>query len=204
MPLTLYLGFVAATVVLMLIPGPNVSLIVANSLAYGTRYGIFTLAGTATAMVPQLVLTALGLTALMGAMAAWFAWLRWIGVAYLLFLGIRQWVAPPVDLTRIPPQPRSPLAIILRGFLISLTNPKTLLFFGAFFPQFIAPHRPLLPQLAILCGSFLLLAVVLDAGWALAAGRARRLLAMRGRLRNRLAGGLLIGAGVGLALAHRR
>ena len=204
MPLTAYLGFVAATIVLALIPGPNMSLIVANSIAYGTRFGILTLAGTAAAMVPQLALTAFGLTELMTTMATWFAWLRWLGVAYLLFLGIRQWCAAEVDLTIGPAQPRSPRTIVLRGFLVSLTNPKTLLFFGAFFPQFIAPDRPVWPQLALSCSSFLLIVVTLDSGWAVAAGRARRLLAVRGRLRNRLSGGMLIGAGVGLALAHRR
>jgi len=204
MPLTLYLGFIAATALLAVIPGPNMSLIVANSVAYGTRYGLLTLAGTSAAMVPQLALTALGLTAVMSAMATWFTWLRWIGVAYLLFLGLRQWRAPPVDLTRVAPQPRSVRAIVLRGFLISLTNPKTLLFFGAFFPQFIAPDRPVGPQLALLCGSFLVVVAGLDCVWALAAGRARRLLAMHGRLRSRLSGGLLIGAGLGLALAHRK
>ncbi len=204
MPLPLYLGFITASVVLMLIPGPNVSLIVANSIAYGTRYGLLTLAGTGAAMVLQLGLTVLGLAALLGAMAVWFEWLRWIGVVYLLWLGIRQWRAPPLDLTRIPPLPRSIRSIALRGFLISLTNPKTLLFFGAFFPQFIAPDRPIGLQLALLCGSFVVVAVTLDSGWAVAAGRARHVLAMRGRLRNRLSGGLLIGAGVGLALAHRR
>jgi len=204
MPLSLYLGFITATIVLMLIPGPNVSLIVANSIAYGTRYGLLTLAGTSAAIVLQLGLTVLGLTALLGALATSFAWLRWLGVVYLLWLGIRQWRAPPLDLTRTRPQPRSVRAIALRGFLISLTNPKTLLFFGAFFPQFIAPERPIGPQLTLLCGSFLLVAVTLDSGWALAAGRARGVLAMRGKLRNRLSGGFLIGAGVGLALAHRR
>ena len=131
MPLPLYFGFVTATVVLMLIPGPNVSLIVANSIAYGTRYGLLTLAGTSAAMVLQLAFTVLGLTALLGAMATWFEWLRWLGVVYLLWLGIRQWRAPPLDLTRTRPQPRLVRAIALRGFLISLTNPKTLLFFGA-------------------------------------------------------------------------
>jgi threonine/homoserine/homoserine lactone efflux protein len=204
MPLPLYLGFITAAIVLMLIPGPNVSLIVANSIAYGTRYGLLTLAGTSAAMVLQLGLTVLGLTALLGALATWFEWLRWLGVVYLLWLGVRQWRAPPLDLTRTVSQPRSVRAIALRGFLISLTNPKTLLFFGAFFPQFIAPDRSIGPQLGLLCGSFLLVAITLDSVWALAAGRARGVLAMRGKLRNRLSGGLLIGAGVGLALAHRR
>lgn len=204
MPLPLYLGFVVATVVLVLIPGPNVSLIVANALAHGTRYGLVTVAGTSAAIVVQLGLTVLGLTAVLGTLATWFDWLRWVGVLYLLYLGIRQWRAAPVDLTRTAPQPNSIRAIALRAFAVSLTNPKTLFFYGAFFPQFLTPGRPLGPQLALLCVSFLAIVAALDAGWAVASGRARRLLAMRGRLRNRLSGGALIGAGIGLALAHRR
>jgi threonine/homoserine/homoserine lactone efflux protein len=199
-----YLGFVLATTILILIPGPNVSLIVANSIAYGTRYGLLTVAGTTSAIVVQLVLTALGLSAMLGVLADWIEWVRWIGVAYLLYLGMRQWNSPPVDLTRTKPQPRSFRAIALRGFLISLTNPKTLLFYGAFFPQFISSDAPIAPQVAVLSVTFLVLAGGLDSGWALLAGRARGVLAMRGRLRNRLSGGFLIGAGIGLALAHRK
>src|SRR5579863_8107089 len=103
MHLELYLGFVLATTILIMIPGPNVSLIVANSIAYGTRYGLLTVAGTSSAIVFQLALTALGLTATLGLLASWFEWIRWIGVAYLLYLGIRQWIATPVDLTRTRP-----------------------------------------------------------------------------------------------------
>jgi threonine/homoserine/homoserine lactone efflux protein len=201
---SLYVAFIAATAVLMLIPGPNVALIVANSVAYGTRYGLLTVAGTSSAMVPQLALTALGMTALLGAMAGWFEWLRWLGVVYLVYLGIRQWRAAPIDLTRTAPQPRSARAIWGRGLLVSLTNPKTLLFYGAFFPQFVVMNGGVEAQIAILAATFLVVALVIDGAWALAAGRARAFLAARGRLRNRLSGGLLIGAGIGLALAHRR
>ena len=95
-------------------------------------------------------------------------------------------------------------AIALRGFLISLTNPKTLLFYGAFFPQFLSLDAPVGPQVAALSLTFLAIAVGLDSAWALLAGRVRGVLAIRGRLRNRLSGGFLIGAGLGLALAHRR
>jgi len=201
---SLLLTFILATTILMLTPGPNVALIVANAVAWGTRYGLLTVTGTAAAMVVQLGLTALGMSAALGALAAWFEWLRWLGVGYLLWLGIRQWRAPPIDLTRIPAQPRSARAIALRGFLVSLTNPKTLLFYGAFLPQFVSLDRPVLPQIALLSGVFLVLAVALDGGWAVLAGRARFLLASRGRLRNRLSGGLLMCAGLGLALARRR
>ncbi|HXQ40653.1 MAG TPA: LysE family translocator [Candidatus Udaeobacter sp.] len=200
----LYLAFVLATTILMLIPGPNVALIVANSVAYGTRYGLLTVLGTSSAMVLQLALTAIGMTALLSWLSQMFEWLRWLGVAYLLFLGIRQWLATPVDLTRTKPQMKSLKAIYGRGFLISLTNPKTLLFYGAFFPQFIAADLPPGPQIALLAGSFMAVAILVDSGWAVLSGRARGLLGSRGRLRNRLTGGLLIGAGLGLALARRR
>src|ERR1700756_4938809 len=163
MHLDLYLGFVLASTILILIPGPNVSLIVANSIAHGTRYGLLTVIGTSSAIIVQLTLTALGLSATLGALAGWFEWVRWIGVAYLLYLGIRQWIAVPVDLTRIRPQPRSFRAIAARGFLISRANPKTLLFYGAFFPQFLTTDQPIGPQVALLSATFFVIAAGLDA-----------------------------------------
>jgi homoserine/homoserine lactone efflux protein len=202
--LSLYLGFVLAVTVLMLIPGPNVALIVANSVAHGARYGLVTVAGTSAAMVLQLAVAGLGMAGLLASLGGWFEWLRWIGVAYLIYLGLQQWRAPAVDLARTPAEPRSGSGIFLRGLLVSLTNPKTLLFYGAFFPQFVAAGRPVAGQVAVLAATFLALAVLLDSAWAVAAGRARKLIAGRGRLRNRLAGGLLIGAGLGLGLARRR
>jgi homoserine/homoserine lactone efflux protein len=203
MHLALYVGFVLAATILILIPGPNVSLIVANAIAYGTRYGLLTVAGTSSAIVVQLALATLGLTATLDILAGWFAWIRWIGVTYLLYLGVRQWAAAPVDLVRTRPQPRSFRAIALRGFLIALTNPKTLLFYGAFFPQFLSTEAPIVPQVLLLSLTFLGIAITLDSFWALLAGRVRGVLAIRGRLRNRLSGGFLIGAGIGLALARR-
>lgn len=201
--LHLYAAFVAATTILMLIPGPNVALIVANSVSHGTRYGLLTVAGTSAAILVHMVLTVIGLAALLGALGAWFEWVRWIGVAYLLWLGIRQWRAPVTDLTRAQAQPRSQRTIFLRGFVVSLTNPKTLFFYGAFFPQFLSPgQHP--GELLLLAATFLVLAVVLDGMWAMLAGRVRFVLARHGRFRNRLSGGLLIGAGLGLAAARHR
>ena len=192
MSLQLYLAFVAASALLIALPGPNVALIVANSIAHGARYGLLTVAGTASAMVLQLALTVAGMATLITVMADWFDLLRWIGVGYLVYLGIRTWRAAPVDLDRTAAEPRRPLAIWSRGFLVSLTNPKTLLFYGAFLPQFVGTdaadprHR-----LVLLSATFLVIAIALDSAWALAAARFRRLLAADGRLRNRLTGGLL-------------
>jgi threonine/homoserine/homoserine lactone efflux protein len=201
---SLYFAFIAAVTVLMLIPGPNVALIVANSVAHGARYGLLTVAGTSSAMVLQLALVALGMTPLLAALGSWFELLRWIGVAYLVFLGIKEWRAPEVDLTKTRPERKSPRSMFTRALLVSMTNPKTLLFYGAFFPQFVSAGHPLLPQVALLSVTFVVIAVLVDGSWALAAARARHLLATRGRLRNRIAGGMLIGAGAGAVLAAAR
>jgi homoserine/homoserine lactone efflux protein len=201
--LHLYAAFVAAVITLMLIPGPNVALIVANSVAHGPRYGLLTVAGTSSAMVLQLAVTALGMTELLGTLGSWFEWVRWIGVAYLVYLGVSYWRALPIDLTRTVPERRSARAMFVRALLVSLANPKTLLFYGAFFPQFLSGGADVGGEIALLSATFLALAILVDGGWALLAARARRFLATRGKLRNRLSGGLMIGAGIGLALARK-
>ena len=109
-----------------------------------------------------------------------------------------------VDLTLTPPDRKSPRAILGRALLVSLTNPKTLLFFGAFFPQFIVARAPVGPQVAVLSATFITIAVLADGTWAVVAGRVRHLLAARGRLRNRVSGGVLIGAGAVLAVARHK
>jgi homoserine/homoserine lactone efflux protein len=198
-----FLAFVAATTLLMVIPGPNVALIVANSVAHGTRFGLLTVAGTASGIVLQLALTVVGASAALDFLASSFEFLRWLGVAYLVWLGIAAWRAPPVDLTQVRPQARSARAIYLRGLLVCLTNPKTLLFCGAFLPQFVTRGPEATRQLVLLAVTFFVVSTVLDSLWALLAGRLRALLTARASLRNRVTGGLLIGAGLGLALARK-
>jgi threonine/homoserine/homoserine lactone efflux protein len=203
MSLELYLAFAAATTILMLIPGPNVALIVANGVAHGARYGLVTVAGTSAAMLLQLAVTALGMTSILTVLADGFEWLRWLGVAYLGYLALRALRAPAVDLAGTAAEPRLAKAIFLRGFLVSLTNPKTLMFYGAFFPQFVDPAREVGWQIAVLSATFLGLAVLLDSTWALLAGRFRRVLEMSSRLRNRLTALFFAAAGIGLAAARR-
>jgi len=201
----LYLAFLLATTVLILIPGPNVTLLVANSLAHGPRRALFTLAGTSSAIALQLVVVAFGMTSLILVLAQWFEWLRWAGVAYLIWLGIQQWRAAPVALDDLErPTVRSG-ALFWQGVLVSATNPKTLLFYAAFFPQFVDPARAPGPQIALMCVTFLMIATVLDGAYALLAGRLRPWLGTRrrARWRNRLTGSFLIAAALGLALARR-
>jgi len=200
----LYFAFVAATALLMLIPGPNVALIVANSVARGTRVGLLTVLGTSCAMVPQLVLTLLGMSTVLGMLASWFEWLRWLGVAYLVYLGVRTWRAQPLDISNTSAEQQPERSVFVRGFFVSLTNPKTLLFYSAFFPQFVNPEHDPGAQFLLLSATFLALALMLDSTWAVLAGRARPFLVMRARLRNRISGALLIGAGLGLALARKK
>jgi threonine/homoserine/homoserine lactone efflux protein len=199
----LYIAFIGATFVLLMIPGPNVALIVANSVSYGSRYGLVTVAGTSSAMLVQLLLTIVGMTAFLGVMASWFELLRWIGVAYLIWLGVQAGRAPSSDLSTATGGPRPNRKVWLRGFLVSLTNPKTLLFYGAFLPQFIQAEGDITAQLILLSATFFVLAVLVDSCWALLAGRFRAALVVNGRWRNRITGGLLVGAAAGLALARR-
>lgn len=205
----LYLGFVAATLALIALPGPNITLIVGNTIAHGRARGLTTLGGTSTGLAAQLVLVILGLTETMEFMATWFDRLRWLGVAYLLWLGIRQWMAraPAPGDTVGPAKPAvRARRFYLQGLAVCLTNPKTLAFFAAFLPQFIDPAQPALPQFAVLGVTFLALAVPGDAAICLVAGRVRPWIAgdRFARLRNRISGACLIACGLGLAMARRR
>ena len=201
MAFALYVSFVVTVIALMLIPGPNVALIVATSLERGPRAGFATVAGTSAAMVPQLALTGLGIGAVLAEAGEAFRVLRWLGVAYLLWLAYRAFRAcdEPLGETR---QNRPLRTLFMRGFLVSLSNPKTLIFFGAFFPQFIDVRQPIPTQVMLLSVTFLMLAALVDSGWALMAARAGRALRLSVRLRNRLTGGIFLGAGLGLALTR--
>jgi threonine/homoserine/homoserine lactone efflux protein len=199
----LYAAFVAATAMLILIPGPNVALIVANSLRYGARRALVTVLGTSSAMLVHLAVTGIGMTSLLQYLAEWFNLLRWLGVAYLVWLGLRAWRAPAADLDRSASAEAQPLRLFAQGFLVSLANPKVLLFYIAFFPQFIDPAGPLALQFLVLSVTFVAIAATLDGCFALAGGRARGLFVGRAKLLNRLTGGFLTLAGLGLALARR-
>lgn len=201
MTMNLYLAFVLASTILILIPGPNVAVIVGTSIRHGTRSGLITVAGTSAAQAIQVAVTVLGMTALLILLSQWFEWLRWAGVAYLVYLGVRQWRAAP-DNVEQPSAPAAP-PLMWRGFVVSLSNPKTMLFHAAFLPQFIDAAGDPAAQLALLAVTFVVIAAVLDSVWALLAGHVRGVFNVSGMLLNRLSGSLFIGAGIGLALVRR-
>ncbi len=135
-------AFVAACIFLAITPGPNMSLIIANTSAHGLRGGLWTLAGSTTGFSILVGIAALGMTSVMVLMADWFDVIRWLGAAYLVYLGARQLYAAlyPTG-TQTVRLPRSG-ALYVNGLVVSLSNPKVLLFLGAFLPQFVDPTQP--------------------------------------------------------------
>jgi len=205
MSLHLYLAFVAACIALALLPGPVVTLIIANGLRHGTRAALINVAGAQTGLAIVIGIVAVGLTSLMATMGYWFDWVRFAGAAYLVWLGIKLIRCPVegVNADAPPPPPRG--GFFLQGFLVLLSNPKVLVFFGAFIPQFMDMSKDHVPQVALLGITFMVVAAMTDAIYALLAGRARLFFsARRTRLVSRVSGGFMIGGGVWLALTRAR
>ncbi len=200
----LYLAYLLATIVIVIVPGPTVTLIVANSLTHGTRAGLLNVAGTQGGLAVCIGIVALGLASFMQTIGWWFDWLRIVGAAYLIWLGWRLIRSTgEIDVSGTARKPRG--GFLLQGFLVMMSNPKTLFFFGAFIPQFIDPARDYLTQIAILGPTAMLVALASDGLYAIAVGRARRLLTRRRvRFINRASGACLIGGGVWLALSRSR
>lgn len=193
-----YFALIAATLVLVSIPGPNAALIVANSLRDGLRAGFITVFGTTLGVAIQLTLVVLGMAALIEMAADLLSWIKWAGVAYLIWLGVQTWRTAATDLGSVQAKP----AIFWRACLIAAANPKTLLFNAAFLPQFIAPGATNM-QLIVVAGLFLIVLLLGDLLWAVFAHAARPLLNKAAGLRNRVTGAFLFLAGIGLALSRR-
>ena len=177
------------------------ALIVANSLRHGMRIGIITSLGTTVGIALQLLIVVLGLAVLIELVADALTWIKWIGVVYLLFIGLRTWNEPSPDLSNI--RARSQTRAFWRGVILAIINPKTLLFNAAFLPQFVVNTTDASSQLLLLSGIFMTVIIIGDALWAVFAAAARGWLGRVGRLHNRISGGFLIGAGLGLALSRR-
>ena len=204
MPLDLYLAYIAACFLIAVIPGPTVTVIVANSLAHGTRAGLLNVAGTQLGLGLMMLILVVGLSSVIAAMGWLFEWLRWAGAAYLIWLGYKLLRSPDVMLEKNPDSmPRG--GFLFQGFLVLMANPKALLWFGAFIPQFIDPAGNYVGQIILLGVTAMAVALVSDGAYAVLIGRAGGFLSRRGvRLVSRLSGGFLIGGGLWLAFTRAR
>jgi threonine/homoserine/homoserine lactone efflux protein len=205
MSLQVYLAFVAACIALALLPGPMVTLVIANGLRHGTRAALTNIAGAQLGLGIVIGVVAVGLTSLMATMGYWFDWVRFAGAAYLVWLGFRLIRAPAEAVTADAPPPPPRGGFFLQGLLVLLSNPKVLVFFGAFIPQFVDMEKDHVSQVALLGITFMATAGITDAIYALLAGRARRFFsARRTTWLSRVSGGFMIGGGVWLALTRAR
>lgn len=201
MSLELYAAYLVACLVIVIVPGPTVTLIIANSVRHGTRAGLMNALGTQIGLAIMIGIAGIGLTSLIEAMGHWFDWLRLAGAAYLVWLGWKMIRSSGAGETAAS-GPRG--GFLMQGALVALSNPKTLLFFGAFFPQFIDPARDHGLQILIMGLTAMLFAAVSDSAYALASSRAGRALsAGRVQLLSRVSGGFLIGGGAWLAFSRR-
>ncbi|WP_137181059.1 LysE family translocator [Roseomonas sp. AR75] len=195
----LWLAFVAAAMAVLLIPGPTILLVIGQSLGGGARNALPLVAGVALGDLTAMSLSLAGMGALLAASAAAFTALKWAGAAYLVWLGVKLWRAP-VDPEAAPPLPAG--RAMREAYVVTALNPKSIVFFVAFVPQFLDPARPFLAQAAVLVATFVVLAALNAAIYALLAARLSGAVRRPGlrRALNRTGGAVLVGAGVAVAL----
>lgn len=198
MELTNWLALTAASAVLLAIPGPTVILVVSYALSHGRKAATATVAGVALGDFTAMTASLLGLGALLATSAELFHVLRLVGAGYLIYLGIRLWRAPAGIATVAAEHETNRLRIFAHAYAVTALNPKSIVFFVAFLPQFLSPSAPVLGQLVICEVTFLTLATLNATAYALLAGQVRRTIRRPATMRmvNRVGGGMLIGAGL--------
>lgn len=207
MSLDTWLAYFAACWVISLTPGAGAIASMTAGLNYGFRRGYWNALGLQLALVLQIAIVAAGLGALLATSELAFALIKWLGVAYLAYLGWKQWRAPlgePAADTAVRPLGR-PLTLVLRGFLVNASNPKAIVFILAVLPQFLDPERPLLKQYLLMMATMVGVDLIVMAGYTGLAAKVLRLLRepQQQRLLNRSFAGLFVGAAGLLALVHR-
>ena len=203
-----WLLYAAAALGLSLSPGPNSLLALTHGALHGRRKTmVFTLTGGALGFVLIIALSMFGIGALLKASLVWLTVLKWLGGAYLVWLGLQVWRSPPIRIasddradSADAAAPAPGRAMFRQGFLAAATNPKGILFFAAFLPQFVDPARPVLLQFALMAGTFVAIEFITELLLATLAQRITGWLARVGRAFNRVCGGLFVGIGVLLPL----
>ncbi|HEY3178399.1 MAG TPA: LysE family translocator [Casimicrobiaceae bacterium] len=207
MAFEIWLAFVVASAVLLAIPGPTILTVISYSPAHGNRANAALVAGVALGDSTALVMSLVGLGALLASSAFWFTVLKWMGGLYLIYLGVKllsSGVAVPAS-DGDAPAPRSRLRLFANTYAVTALNPKSILFFVAFLPHFIDPTGNVDRQLWIVAITFVILATINAALYAVFASAARRLLASGNAQRrfNVLGGSVLSAAGIWALLAKK-
>jgi homoserine/homoserine lactone efflux protein len=202
MNIELFTAFLLITVILIIVPGPIVTLVISTGATRGVRAALTTVAGTTLGNAVLLTAIAFGLNWVHAHADLLFNALRLTGAAYLIWLGVQAWRHAGEASEALHETGR---ARFVRGLLVALSNPKTIVFFTAFLPQFIDPRLPAGPQLAAMCVASVMIAGVFDCAWAIAAGMGRAWFMKPSRVKalGRLSGTVLIGGGLWLSLARR-
>jgi threonine/homoserine/homoserine lactone efflux protein len=199
MSLEIWITYVFATTLILIIPGPTIILVVSQAVTHGRKSVVPLVVGVVLGDFTAMTLSLLGLGAIMSTSATLFTLFKWIGALYLLYMGINLWRANPNSgSTQYGKEDISQRSLIKSSFIVTALNPKGIAFFVAFLPQFISPHEPVFNQLLLLGGTFLFLALVNAALYALFASQLREAI-KKTRVRkwfNRCGGTALIGAGI--------
>jgi len=172
-------------------PGPNVLLIISQSINLGRKEGLKTIVGTSLAMLIQLFIAGLGITSILIFIAEWFSVIKWFGVAYLAYLGLKQLFQNKENKNIISTSKERSL---LKGFFVSATNPKQIIFFAAFIPQFIDTNYPVTLQIIILSAIYFVIAIISDLTYAYFSSKLSNSLPNHTHVLNKISGGLLLGA----------
>ena len=201
MALDTWLIYLLAAIGLSLSPGPNGLLALTHGALHGRRMALFTIAGGALGFVVIIALSMFGIGALLQASLAWLTVLKWVGGAYLVWLGVQVWCSPPIALEPgAEASARGGASLFRDGALSALTNPKALLFFAAFLPQFIDPARSLVAQFFVMAGTFAAIEIATEVAIASLASRISPWLQRVGKRFNQACGGVFVAIGVALPL----
>lgn len=207
MALQTWLAFLVACWVISLSPGAGAIASMSSGLQYGFWRGYWNALGLQLGLALQIAIVAAGVGAILAASALAFSLIKWFGVAYLVYLAVKQWRALPSDLaTDDATRPIGrPLSLVLRGFLVNFSNPKAIVFMLAVLPQFIDPHAPLVKQYLVMGVTMITVDLIVMAGYTGLAARVLRLLRTPGqqRLMNRSFAALFVGAAALLATVRR-
>ena len=201
MDMNSWLIYLIAATGLSLSPGPNGLLALTHGALHGRRKALFTIFGGALGFIAVVALSMFGIGALLKASLTWLTVMKWVGGAYLVWLGIQVWRSPPIGIEIAgAAEPRAAWSLFRQGALSALTNPKGILFFTAFLPQFIDPERSLFVQFVVMAGTFAVIEIATELFIASMAHRISPWLRRVGQRFNRACGGLFIAIGVALPL----